>query len=158
MENGRYIKFLTYYGFAFSEDEFNELARRTRVFVREQGCDTEDNDDVSLIISVLRSPRKKGWLRLIGNTWNESGIEERLKKKFRLICVKTLWSVEDPGLEFKVEEELLEEAVKFLECLGYSNEEREDMKVVIPGIYFSEARRVLYDIQEMEKLSEQSTS
>ncbi|KLO19019.1 hypothetical protein SCHPADRAFT_85737 [Schizopora paradoxa] len=148
------IKFLTYYGFAFSKDELEDLARRVRLQNPER---YKTYDTLSLILGKLLLPKKKGWLRVIEKTWHET-TEERMKEKFWLICVKTWRTAEDPGLEFNVEEDYLVLLVEWLESLGYSSEDREKLKVVIPGIHFDEARCYLYNIKESNFFREKALS
>ncbi|KLO19017.1 hypothetical protein SCHPADRAFT_899124 [Schizopora paradoxa] len=113
------IKFLTYYGFAFSKDELEDLARRIE--------------------------RKHSRLRskvYIEKTWKSDAraSERQLKDKEWLICVKTARTSKEPGSQFLVEEELLKGVVEWLEGLEYSSDDQEGLKAAIPGIHFYEAR------------------
>ena len=80
---------------------------------------------------------------MIERSFRQETSEERFKKKTWLIRVKTAVTHEDPGLEYKVEEVLSERVVKWLTSVGYSSEELEKLKIVIPGIHFEEVRNLL---------------
>ena len=71
-----------------------------------------------------------------------------------MIRVETAVTQEDPGLKYDVEEVLSERLVEWLTSVGYSSEELEELKIVIPGIHFEEVRDLLDCPEALEEFLE----
>ncbi|KLO19018.1 hypothetical protein SCHPADRAFT_85738 [Schizopora paradoxa] len=148
------IKFLTYYGYGFTNVELKELVRRIEQKEKEKDPEyTRDEgvDDMCLVETHCTFPEEKASFEVIEKSWRkDKSVEERLRKKRWLIHLRVAATLEDPGLKYDVEEELSEKAVEWLKSLGYSDEELEELKIVIPGVHFEEARDLLLSPKHME--------
>jgi len=136
------MMYLTYYGFAFSDDEIDELALRVEAKTGRKRWEHSTNLDVVDTELLLEMKDKAGFLVPILGSWKTYTPDERLKNKTSLLNLRYATSPELPGPALNVVDVARESAhtkaaTEWLSSLGYTDEEQEAilMWIRIPAVH-----------------------